>query len=343
MAVKDRAAAPIIKPLLDKLQQEPYGFDFFQALRLLECAYADAPRLGQSLRLSDDAVRLSQEPSLKFAPASVAGFERDHEAQCNRLSVYFFGLCGPNGALPLHLTEYIRDRIRHHDDKTFAAFLDVFHHRMLSLFYRAWADAQPTVHFDRPDTDRFSAYVGSLLGIGMPALRDRDSVPDIAKLYYAGHLACQTHHPDGLRAMLADFFDMPVSIEEFVGQWTEIPDDCRFLLGEQSESATLGVDCTLGSHVWDCQQKFRITIGPIGWDDFVRMLPGNASLKRLKDMVRNYTGDELLWELNLVLKMHETPSWELGHERLGQSAWVDNAGIVNDPRDLMLQSEYTGS
>ncbi|MCA9131664.1 MAG: type VI secretion system baseplate subunit TssG [Planctomycetales bacterium] len=344
MASEDGAAGAAVEEWrLQELAQAPYKFDFYHAMRLLECVFRDAPRLGRSLRLADEPLRLSQEPSLKFAATAVANFQASDEPQQERLGVNFFGLCGPNGALPLHLTEYIRDRIRHFDDRTFAAFLDVFHHRLLTLFYRAWADAQPTVQFDRPEEDRYAVYLGALMGIGMPTLRDRDALPDVAKLYYAGRFACQTRHPEGLQAMLADFFQLPVSIDEFVGQWTELPDDCRFRTGLEPESATLGMACTLGSHVWDCQQKFRITVGPVDWDDFLRMLPGGDSLRRLMAMVRNYIGDELLWELNLVLKREETPSWELGQGQLGQSLWLDNAGVQEDPRDVTLQPEFLGS
>lgn len=342
MAGTNGSTRSAVESLLEELEKEPYRFDFYRALRLLECAFPDTPRYGQSTRLSDEPVRLAQEPSLNFAPSTVAKFDPIEETNFHRLSVFFFGLCGPNGALPLHLTEYVRDRIRHNDDDTMAAFLNVFHHRLLSLFYRAWANAQPTCQFDRPDSDRFSVYVGSLHGLGMPTLRNRDALPDLAKLYYAGRLGCQTRHPEGLQAMLSDFFKLPVQIEEFVGQWTELPEDCRFRLGHDPNSASLGVACTLGSHVWDCQQKFRITIGPVDWEDFQRMLPGGESLERLTALVRNYIGDELLWDLNLVLKQDQTPSWELGTQQLGQSAWSDNAGVQEDPRDLTLQPDPVG-
>lgn len=336
MASQDGTAKPAVDPLLRELQQAPYKYDFYTAMRLLECIFDDAPRLGRSARLKEEPVRLSQEPSLKFAPTAIAGFELT-ENRRHQLSVHFFGLCGPNGALPLHLTEYIRDRIRHHDDTAFAAFLDIFHHRLLTLFYRAWADSQPTVNFDRPDSDRFAVYLGAVFGLGTPATRERDALPDLAKLAYAGRLACQTRHPEGLQAMIADFFKLPVKIDEFLGAWVELPEYCRFGLGDQPDSATLGVACTLGSHVWDCQQKFRITIGPVGWDDFQRMLPGGDSMQRLIALVRNYIGDELLWELNLVLKQEETPSWQLGEGQLGQSLWMDSAGVRLDPADVLLQ------
>lgn len=338
MASKDGTAARPVDATLEKLKNAPYKFDFYQAMRLLECAFPDAPRYGQSIRLPDEPVRLSQEPSLGFAPASLSGFEPTANPNVHKLSVRFFGLCGPNGAMPLHLTEYIRDRIQHHNDSTFAAFLDVFHHRMLSLFYRAWADAQPAAQFDRPESDRFSVYVGSLMGLGMPSLTDRDNLPDLAKLYYAGRFGCQARNPEGLRAMIADFFQVPCSIDEFVGQWTKIPESSRFHLGDSPNSSTLGVGCTVGSHVWDCQQKFRITLGPVGWDDFVRILPGGESLGRLSAMVKNYIGEELLWDLNLVLRREETPSWQLGEAKLGQTMWLDNAGVTEDSKDLVLHA-----
>ena len=189
--------------LLQALREEPHSFGFHHAVRLLECAYRDRPRLGRSLRPKDDPVRLTQEPSLTFAPSTLASFTPGKGNAPARLASYFFGLFGPNGPLPLHLTEYARARMRNAGDPTFVHFIDIFHHRMLSLFHRAWANAQPTVEFDRPQSDRFTFYVGSLCGIGTPALRNIDHFPDLAKLYHAGWLACQTRHPEGLRTVLA--------------------------------------------------------------------------------------------------------------------------------------------
>src|SRR2546422_9183097 len=218
MAGEDRTQANAVA-VLGLLQQGAYRFDFFHAVRCLENVYKDKMRVGQAERPVDDPIRLGQEPSLAFAPSSVASFKPGEGDRPPRLTVYFLGLFGPNGPLPLHLTEYARDRMRHSADPTLARFLDIFHHRMLSLFYRAWASAQPTVQYDRPESDRFALYVGSLIGIGQPSLRDRDDFPDLAKLHHAGHLVCQSRHADGLRAVLADFFRLPVGLEEFVGEW----------------------------------------------------------------------------------------------------------------------------
>jgi type VI secretion system protein ImpH len=261
--------------LLDELEKEPYRFDFFHAIRRLDCEQPNKPQTGQSVRVADDSVRFGQEASLAFAPATFQSVER-HESRPPRLIQRFLGLFGPQGPLPTHLTEYVRERIRNHDDHTLQRFADIFHHRIVSFFYRAWARVRPTVSFDKRGADRFGDYVGSLFGLGMKSLERRDALPDLAKRHFAGLFGCQTHHAEGLLAILRGYFRLPVQMQEFIGQWIELPKDCRCLLGESS--ARLGVETTVGSHVWDCQQKFRIIFGPLGLSDYYRMLPGGTQL-----------------------------------------------------------------
>src|SRR5690606_23394731 len=105
-------------------------------------------------------------------------------------------------------SEYAHGRALNYDDPTFRRFADVFHHRLVSLFYRAWADAQPVVSFDRAAPRRFDVYVGSLFGIGAPELRGRDAVPDEAKLSLAGRLGLATRPADGLSGVLEEFFGL---------------------------------------------------------------------------------------------------------------------------------------
>ena len=336
MAGEDRTQANAVA-VLGLLEQGPYRFDFFHAVRCLENVYRDKKRVGQAERPVDDPIRLGQEPSLAFAPSTVASFKPGDVDRPPRLMVYFLGLFGPNGPLPLHLTEYARDRMRHSADPTLARFLDIFHHRMLSLFYRAWASAQPTVQYDRPESDRFALYVGSLIGIGQPSLRDRDDFPDLAKLHHAGHLVCQSRHADGLRAVLADFFRLPVGLEEFVGEWLELPGRCLSRLGVSPEDSALGRSMTIGSRTWESQNKFRIRFGPLRRTDYEELLPGGKSLRRLVALVRNYVGDSLDWDLRLVLKKEEVPSLRLGGpERLGWTTWLAGRTPAEDPSGLTL-------
>lgn len=323
---------------LRALREEPYKFGFFQTLRRLECIYAAQPRFGKATRVSDDPIRLGQQPSMAFAPATFAEYAPGKAGCPARLLVYFLGLFGPNGPLPLHLTDYARDRMRNADDPTLARFADIFHHRMLHLFYRAWADAQPTVNHDRPGQDRFFTYLGSLFGLGMEQLQGRDALPDHAKLYYAGQFVGQTRSASGLCDLLKDYFGLTVSIEEFVGQWLTLPSDSHWRLGESPDTGSLGQTIIMGERVWECQQKFRIRFGPMGIQDYERLLPGGASLERLVALIRMYVGDAVNWDVNLILNKAEIPPLQLGGgARLGWTTWLTDKAANEDAGDLYLE------
>jgi type VI secretion system protein ImpH len=325
--------------LRGRLSAAPWNFGFYQIMRRLEALHRDRPRFGRSTRPMQDPVRLGQEPSLTFAPSTLAQWESEDGERAARLLVHFFGLFGPNGPLPLHLTEYARDRQRNHKDVTFRRFADMFHHRALSLFYRAWAQAQPTASFDRPAEDDYARHVASLVGIGMPALRERDAMPDLAKLHYAGHLVARTRHAEGLAAILSDFFKMPARIESFVGDWLVMPEDGVTRLGHGNTVAGLGHSAILGRRVWSRQHKFRIVFGPLSLRDYERMLPGGASFRRLVPIVRNYVGDTLAFEVNLILRRTEVPAIRLGRKgQLGWTTWLTPRRGLTDAADLFLQA-----
>jgi type VI secretion system protein ImpH len=305
------------------LEAQAARMDFFQLLRLIENTRPDLPRIGTSLRARDDAVRFGQDPELIFHATALARYKRaDGEARA-RLAVNFFGLLGANGPLPLHITEYVRDRLRHGGDGTLLAFLDVFQHRLLSLFYRARASAEPTVNLDRDDADRFSTFVGSLFGVGAPPLRERDDIGDFAKLHFAGLLANKTRPASGLSAILREYFKVPLRIEQFAGHWMPLPDDVQSRIGRAGDSNRLGNSMVLGRMVWDCQHRFRIVFGPIGYDDYQRFMPGGDSLKRLLAWVKTYVGLALDWEVRLILKKEDMPALRLGGAtRVGWSTWL---------------------
>ncbi len=267
-AAADPAPPERLRSLLVRMEQEPQRFSFYAVMRLLEAAYADHPRLGHSTHPAEDPLRLAQEPTVTHPSSALAAFEPGTDEVPNRLRVHFFGLFGTDGPLPLHLTEYARDRRRNHADPTFQRFADIFHHRALSLFYRAWADVRPTIAFDRPEQDRFASYVGSLIGIGLDAFRNRDAMPDLTKLHFAGLLAAQTRNAEGLGQILSAFFSVPVRLEQFHGAWLEFPAEDRTSLGAGPLTAELGKTAVLGSRVWSRQHKFRIVFGPLSLQDY---------------------------------------------------------------------------
>ncbi|KVO90350.1 type VI secretion protein [Burkholderia ubonensis] len=307
-----------------RLTQSAHGFEFFQAMRLFECARADLPRIGQSLRPADDAIRLGQDPEFHFAATEVAAYRPANDRRPARLAVSFLGLLGPNGPMPLWLTEYVRDRVRHGRDTTLVGFLDMFQHRMLGLFYRAWAASQPVISLDRPDDASFSRYVGSLGGFGASPRRERDIVPDSARLDFTGLLAGRTRHASGLASLLSQYFGLPVAIEQFVGHWVRLPvHECTRLGTHGMGAKKLGQGVVLGGKVWDRQHKFRVVIGPVGADDCRRLQPGSDSFRRLVQWVRLYTGGVLDWDLLLTLAPGAAAGVRLGtNARIARSTWL---------------------
>jgi type VI secretion system protein ImpH len=339
MAGTGRQTTSDLTNLMAALEEKPHGFDFFSAMRRIECRYPERPRLGTAKRPADEPVRVSQEPDLTFEAASLTGFRPGSNGDPHRLSVRLLGLLGPNGPLPLHFTEYVKRRIRDHGDPTWAHFLDIFHHRMLSLFYRAWANNEPAVSYDRPAADRFGGYVGSLAGLGMASLHKRDAIADETKLFYCGRLSAQSRCAEGLQAILTDYFHVPAAIEEFVGEWIALPEEQICRLGLDRANGRLGRTAMAGTTVWSCQHKFRIRLGPLNLAQYERFLPSGESIGRLVPLVRNYIGDELAWDLRLVLKKEEVPPARLdGAARLGWNSWMGERSRTTDAQDLVVDA-----
>jgi type VI secretion system protein ImpH len=363
-----------------ELTEKPWAFDFFGAVRKIEALYPELPGFGASSKVSEDLVRFSQKPSMAFAPCTMSECRPATDRAPQRLFVNFMGMLGPNGPMPLHITEHTFIRELHHKDFTFSRFLDVFNHRMVSLFYRAWAASNMAASFDRTppaalagdvayadrervlstDPDRYQTYVGSLVGLGMPSLRHRDAVPDIAKLYFAGRLAGGQKGPEGLRAILKTYFDVPVEIEEFVGRPMPLPDRYWSRLGggphvatdaDAKAGATLGTACggaiVLGRHVWDSQGGIRITLGPMPFSSFVKFVPGSPSERRLRAWIRLYLTDEFFWQAVVVLDRNEVPKAQLSGRRrpgeigtrLGWTSWIRSVPETKDRPDLAVRSD----
>jgi type VI secretion system protein ImpH len=322
---------------LATLREKPSRFSLFAAMRLLEQCQSAGPRFGESRKASDDAIRLAQPPYLIFAPSEVESFQQEAGVR-PVLQQYTFGLFGPNGALPLHLTEFARERDRQLEDPTVKDFVNTLQHRLASLFHRAWANSDPAANFDRPSEDRFRVYLGALIGIASEPARSRDDVVDYAKLQRCGRFAPQCRSAEGLEGILADYFELPIQIQQFVGAWLEVPPDSYCRLGRKAEFARLGGGATLGAASWQCQHKFEIVIGPLTLDSFVDFLPGSRGLRELRALTQMYTNDEWSWQVRLLLTDVSVPGMVLGQAgQLGWTTWLGAKRVQAD--EVVLQGD----
>lgn len=344
-AAEDEARRQALQALYAAVEAEPWAHDFFALLRRVETLHPQQPRWGTAARPQQEALRLGEAPELDFAPAALSKFTPRGGA-APRLDVRFFGLLGPQGPMPLHLTEHVRERQHNHGDRTIARFLDVFHHRMLALLYRAWAQAQPVVQRDRPESDRYAAWLGATFGLGS-ATAGRDSVPDTAKLHHAGLLGTRSRHPEGLAKLLSHHFRVPVAVVGHVPQWLALEREDRSRLGlarnragrGAQRAAQLGRSATAGSKVWDRQYKFRLVFGPLAAAQYEAFLPGGSAWRPLRDWVHLYVGHDLVWDAELVLRAADVPEPRLGRRvRLGLNGWIGRP-TGRDRRDLHLRPE----
>ena len=301
------------------LAAEPWRFDLLAVLRRLEREAPEKPRLGDARRPDDEFVTISEDPYLEFPDSNLEAAAIEAGGPV-RLKARFLGMFGPQGALPLTTTEEAWGWLLSRDD-AFPRFVDIFQRRFLALFFRAWADARPSAQHDRPELDRFRAYIGAMIGIGTPAFRDADSISDFAKLQYAGLLAPRVKSASRLRSFLSNYLQTRVEIEEFVGAWLELDPAEQTRLGQAN--SRLGVDCLAGASMYTVSDKFRIRVFVRDIGHFRQFLPGSRLAREIADAVFLYLGLEYDWDMELAIPAGEITPVRLGKDvQLGWTSWM---------------------
>lgn len=306
-------------PFVEDLQAEPWRHDFYSVLRRIERSFPQRERIGDVAARRDEYVALGEQAHMDFPASTFAAADRDEQGRL-RLFVKFLGLLGPQGALPLATTEesYHWQLVR---DDAFPRFLDIFNHRFLQLFFRAWADLRPVAQHDRPELDRFVAYVGSMVGLGSRPYQGLDSVPDLEKLAHAGLAGAQAKSASRLRSLLAGLFDIEVEVEQFAGMWLVFDPEDRTRLGRGD--CALGRNVLVGASVYSVEDKFRISIVARDMEQFNRFLPNGDRCEPLADAVFFYLGEQFEWDVELALPVGKVRPAQLGRfGALGWSSWV---------------------
>lgn len=327
-------------PLKQRLEEEFYTFSFFKAVDVLERLYPDRKPLGQTLDPSQEAVRFSVSPGLSFAPSDIAGFTSAKEDTPCGMDVAFMGLIGPSGVLPHWYNEIALER-RRRKDFSISAFFDIFHHRLISLFYLAWKKHQFQVTYLPGSRDKLSSYLLSLAGLGTAGLRGRIGLPEESLSFYSGLLSRQIPSAVAIESAVAYYSGASVSVEQFVERMIPLSPEDQTSIG--AANAKLGVDTICGSFVWDCQTKFRVNLGPMGIDDFLRFLPSGDLLHPIFSFVRYMVGIEYEFDVRVLLKREEVPPCILGAEtpapRLGWSTWIKSPDYMHQENPYITFEE----
>jgi type VI secretion system protein ImpH len=322
------------------LFREPWTFDFFQAVRLLAQMQPNREAVGRYAHPTDEIVRFGAHPSMSFPASQIQALEEKPGGNPSMV-VNFMGLIGPLGVLPDYMTDTAMSRLRARDH-TLVDFLNIFNHRLTSFFYQAWEKHHFTVAFERDRNDPLTACLYALVGLGTPGLRERQPVPDEAFVFYSGLFGLLPRSALALETVLAGYFDVPVEVEPFMGTWRRLNSEDQCVFGESEESNQVGFGAVVGDEVWDRTSRVRLKFGPLSAARYGDFLPTGSAWPELKAMVKTFSGHDLEFEIQLILKREDVPPCQLrdpeeGALQLGWHTWLKSAAQFNrDPGDAIL-------
>ena len=327
--------------LAERLEAEGHAFDFFQAVRMMLRLLPDRAPVGGGAKPQKEFVRFQSRVTLEFPASSIHEIRTNaHDGRPPEMIVGFMGLMGTQGVLPFFYTEWMIQR-ELHKDSAMAAFFDLFNHRWISLFYKAWEKHRLPINLERSalgeqSGPRLSQFVYSFAGLNTAGLQNRLRVEDSTLVYYSGLIAQRPMSAAALRGILRDYFGLPFEITQFCGAWYRLDQSDRCFLDKQGISNELGVGAVLGDVVWDPQSLFEVRVGPLTYHEFQSFLPNGAAAGKVTDLVRILVGATTAFRLRLVLQGNETPAAKLLDDtvtqRLGWDIWLGevDGGDIDD-------------
>jgi type VI secretion system protein ImpH len=339
------AASPATHAALEEaLRDEPTAFSFFQAVRLLSRLRPTRSAVGGWADPASETARFAASTSLGFPPSEIQSLALPPEnAGPARMTVNFLGLTGPQGVLPHFYTEHTAALARA-KDTALRDFLDLFNHRVLSLFYRAWKSHRAPVLQEEGADDRIHDHLLDLAGLGTKGMRGRLPVPDATLAFYAGLLALGARPADGLARLIGDYFGVPAEVEQFVGEWRGVDARGQCTMGADHEAGRLGFG-VLGDAAWDPQARVRLRLGPLTRAQYDAFLPGGSAHAALRALARLYAADEVGVDAQFVLDRSEVPPCVIGPPvrdgpsppRLGRGTWLAARPLERDPDETTLR------
>jgi type VI secretion system protein ImpH len=271
--------------------------------------------------------------------------------------VNFMGLIGALGVLPRHYTHLALQEVRRRNT-TLRDFLDIFNHRVVSLFYRAWEKHQLPAQYEgmvvrradgTPDEgsfDRTTLHLFELIGLSSALLRRHVELRSPALLFFVGLIAQQPRSGAALRGVLQEYFAVPVHVLQFRGQWLPLALEDRTSIGRRGVNAVLGDSAIIGEKVWDQQARFRLRLGPLGYAQFCGFLPSGSAFRSLVLLTRLLVGQEYDFDVQLVLLAADVPDCRIGvggerAPRLGWSAFLKVTPFERDSEAVILGGRET--
>lgn len=323
--------------MADLLLEEPWNYSFFQAVRMLQQRYGQGRRIGDVGEFAKEIIRFKPDTALSFAAADVVAIsplgEIDAGPMCFEVKVAFLGLYGVTSPLPSFYSEEILWN-ENADEKDLAKeFLDLVHHRLISLLYRAWEKYRYPIQFSETPHDIVTTRMVGLVGLAIPEVRKQSGLPSTQWLRFAGLLSQQPRSASGLESVLRHWLKIPtVTVRQCTGGWVDIHYSQQIQLGKKNNQ--LGKTTIVGRQILSPASSIAIHMGPVSFPTLHRFLPHGESFHRLVAIIRFYLKDwidpELIWEIDGV----SIPSLTLGRApigsetRLGWNTWLRKEPII---------------
>jgi type VI secretion system protein ImpH len=321
------------RPVADWLFAEPYRFEFHQAVRLLEMLRPRAAPVGEGAEPEREAVRLRSEIGLEFPASEVLSAARGGAGAPAELTARFLGLAGALGPLPKPYSELIIERMARGDTAA-RDFLDIFHHRLLSLLHRLRGRFRLGVGVVPPGQDALARYLFHLTGLGLDSLRKRMQIDDRAVLSSAGLIAQQPRSAIGLRLVLEEYFGVPVRVGQFVGRWYPIEADHHTILGRNGQNQVLGRSALCGTRLWERAESIEVALGPLDYRRFSSFLPSGDAFIPLCELTQFYLGNRHDVDYRLILAEREVPETRIAAgaaaPRLGWTTWLHSRPVAGE-------------
>ena len=347
---------PVDSPLLRRLEMLGHRFSFFQAVWLLERLHAGAQPVGQTEpRPAEEAIRFRPDVSMGFPPTDVRRIRRvvgPDGAVRHLVEVSFMGLYGVSSPLPCWYPQYVLRTVSSANEMQVSPphgaaaaapagtppdetspvreLLDVVHHRLISLFYRAWLKYRHDRAFALSHRDEITGYVRRLIGLPFttsPLTEDAATlrVAPLRLLKYAGLLTQRPRSAVTLEGLLHDYWDgLAVRVEQFLGRWMALSEDDLTRVG--AANSDLGVNTIVGDEVYDLRSTIGVTCGPVSWAEFLEFLPDSTRFAQTQAWIKLFLVDPMAVRLNIRIRAGEVPQTRLssgeGGARLGFTTWA---------------------
>ncbi len=313
-----------MSPLIEHIKKHSHEFSFFQVVSLLEEYYKrKEPHLDP---LNKGKIRFSADTSCTFPPNDIAAIKATPKGSI-QFFLSFMGLLGISSPLPHYFTEFATKYEK--EKTTLSDFLSIFDHRIYLFFFRAWEKYRLISGMSNTQTFGLLKRLAMLSGV------KGDHQDSEKKMFaYLGILAQPCRSAEGLKTVVSHFFDnIPVAVQQWQPRWAPVKE-----LKQIGKDSVLGRNAMIGTHIYDVNGKFRISLGPLEKEKFESFLPDKKNTQLLKEIIKEYVTDPLEFDIEVKLKPADLVPVVLGKAsaQIGISASCGRSSEKGDPYTIVV-------